>query len=123
MSRHTVKASTICGTHVENWDGENLGTVTDIMLDKHEGTITYFVLSYPGDYAIFWPNKRFAVPFEAVARKQTPDGGIEYLLNVDAQLLQRSPGFDVDHWPDFADEKFTSVLHDFYKDVKLDMVA
>lgn len=122
MSRHTVKASTICGTHVENWEGENLGTITDIMIDKHDGDITYLVLSYPGDYGRTWPNKRFAVPFESIGMKVLPSDG-QYILNVDQTFLENSPGFDIDNWPDFADPAFHTVLKDYYKEVKVNLVA
>lgn len=122
MSRFTVKASDVCGTHVENWEGENLGTITDIMIDKHEGDITYLVLSYPGDYGRTWPNKRFAVPFEAIGMKVFPPDG-QYILNVDQAFLERSPGFDIDNWPDFADPAFLTVLKDYYKEVKVNLVA
>jgi sporulation protein YlmC with PRC-barrel domain len=122
MSRHTVKASNVCGTHVENWEGENLGIITDIMIDKRDGRITYLVLSYPGDYGRLWPNKRFAVPFEAIAMRESKVP-VEYILNVDQAFLEKSPGFDIDNWPDFANPAFISVIKDYYRDVSLNVFA
>ena len=119
MSKYNVRASTITGTHVENWEGENLGNITDIMIDKRDGIVSYLVLSYPGDYGIRFPNKRFAVPFESFAMKKSK-GKIEYILNVDQAFLEKSPGFDVNNWPDFADPKFITVLKDYYKDISVD---
>lgn len=122
MARFTVKASDVCGTQVENWEGENLGTITDIMIDKRDGDIAYLVLSYPGDYGRQWPNKRFAVPFDAIAMKEIPTG-VDYILNVDQQFLEQSPGFDARDWPDFADERFTSVIKDYYKEVSVNLMV
>ncbi len=120
MTHQTIPASTICGTHVENWEGENLGNICDVMINKFHGEVAYLVLSYPGEYGRTYPNKRFAVPFDAIAMKKTP-AGVEYILNVDEDFLRRAPGFDFPNWPDFADEKFNSVLKDYYKDVSVDI--
>jgi len=120
MSRQTVKASTIVGTHVENWDGEHLGVISEVMINKMHGEVAYLVLSYPGEYGPEWLNKRFAVPFESIAMK--PVGyEVEYILNVDEDFLRKAPGFPIEQWPDFADEKFNSVLTDYYKDVSVDL--
>ena len=118
----TIRASDIVGTHVENWDGENLGVISEVMVNKYLGEIAYYVLSYPGEYGLLYPNKRFAVPFESLARKLNGTE-VEYILNVDEAFLRKAPGFDNENWPDFADPKFTSVLKDYYKDVSLDIHA
>lgn len=86
--------------------------------------VSYLVLSYPGDFGRLWPNKRFAVPFESIARKIDPDKDeVEYILNVDEEFLKKAPGFDIDNWPDFADTKFSTVLNDYYRDVSINLVA
>lgn len=122
MSHQTISASKIVHTHVENWEGENLGTISDIMINKVHGEVAYLVLSYPGDYGKLWPNKRFAVPFNAIAMKHV-EGGVAYILNAQPEFLMKAPGFDTDNWPDFADEKFHSVLKDYYHHISLDMVV
>ena len=119
----TIRASDIVGTHVENWDGENLGVISEVMVNKYHGEIAYYVLSYPGEYGILYPNKRFAVPFAALARKIDLKNEVEYILNVDEEFLRKAPGFDNTDWPDFADPKFHSILKDYYKDVSLDIHA
>ncbi len=122
MSHYTIPASDIVGTHVENWEGENLGTITDVMIHKMHGTVAYVVLSYPGDYGPDWLNKRFAVPFEAIAHKKMGHD-VEYILNTDPEFLKRAPGFDKNDWPDFADESFNSVLKDYYKDISVNLMV
>lgn len=122
MSHRAVRASQIVGTHVANWDGEHLGIIEEVMVDKLEGNVAYLVLSYPGTWGADFLNKFFAVPFEAIAIKHVVED-VEYILNVNEDFLRRAPGFDKSDWPDFADPKFNSVLKDYYKDVKLDLVA
>lgn len=121
MGEQTLAATKIVGTHVENWDGENLGTITDVMINKYDGEVAYLVLSYPGEYGRQWPNKRFAVPFESIARQKRPDGSCEYLIDVNESFLQSAPGYDVNDSPDFADERFIKSIKDYYKDVSVDI--
>ncbi len=122
MTDITVKASTITGTRVENWEGEDLGVIREVMLDKRHGDVAYLVLSYPGRLGPDYLNKLFAVPFESIAMKESRDG-IDYILNVDEQFLRNTPGFNQSDWPDFADKKFRTVLQDYYKNVSVDLVV
>ncbi|GEM_PF-2983761 len=121
MGRNTVSARAVIGTHVENWDGENLGNITDIMLEKADGEIAYLELSYPGEYGRRYPNKRFAVPFEAIAKKIMDGGKAEYIMDVQEEFLQQAPGYDTSNPPDFADKRFCSLLKDYYKNVSVDI--
>lgn len=120
MSYYTIRASIIVGTHVLNWEGESLGRISDIMINKLHGDVAYLVLSYPDTWGPDYLKKRFAVPFDAIAMKEIADG-VDYILNVDETFLRRAPGFEDDAWPDFADEQFRSILKDYYKDVSLDI--
>lgn len=118
----TVRATTIIGTKVENWEGEELGKIEDVVIDKLHGDVQYLILEYPGTYGPEWLQKRFAVPFESIAMKRAGNE-VEYVLNVDEAFLKKAPGFDCNDRPDFADERFRSVLKDFYKDVSVDIRA
>jgi sporulation protein YlmC with PRC-barrel domain len=43
-----ISASKVTGTDVYNTDGEHLGVVHDIMLDKRSGKIAYALMSFGG---------------------------------------------------------------------------
>jgi sporulation protein YlmC with PRC-barrel domain len=120
MSQQTVKATTIIGTPVENWDGEHLGLIVEVMINKMHGEVAYLVLSYPDTFGPDYLNKHFAVPFDAIAMKQLT-GNVDYILNVNEDFLRKAPGFHKEEYPDFADPKFNSVLKDYYKDVSVDI--
>lgn len=121
MGEQTLAATKVVGTHVENWDGENLGIISDVMFSKYTGELSYLELSYPGEYGQRFPHKRFAVPFEAIARQKKPDGTCEYIIDVQPEFLQQAPGYSKHDSPDFADERFTQVIKDFYKNVSVDI--
>lgn len=104
-----VSASTLTGDDIVNPQGESLGDLKDIMLDSTTGKIAYAVLSYGGVLGL--GDKLFAVPWSALRI----DGDNKNLvLNVSKERLKDAPGFDKDHWPNFADPSFTQSIHGYY---------
>lgn len=105
-----ISSSTLIGDDVVNPQGESLGDLKDIMLDTSSGKITYGVLSFGGILGV--GDKLFAVPWSALRI----DGENKNLvLNVAKERLKDAPGFDKDHWPNFADQTFTRSISDYYR--------
>ncbi len=107
--RRCLSSSTLCSDPVRNAAGEDLGSVRDLMIDLQTGRIAYVVLSFGGFLGM--GDKLFAVPWGAVS-VDSQDKCLR--LNVDSERLREAPGFDKNHWPDFADPAFQSLTHDFY---------
>jgi sporulation protein YlmC with PRC-barrel domain len=108
-TRATLSATTIIGDSVNNPQGENLGTIKDIMLDLDTGRVAYAVLSYGGFLGM--GDKLFAVPWNAM-RLDAPNHA--FVLDVDQERLKEAEGFDPNEWPDMADQSWGRRLHDFY---------
>lgn len=104
-----LSASTLNGNDVYNNREENLGSIKEIMLDAHNGTVCYAVLSSGGFLGI--GDKLFAIPWQAL-RLDTDNK--RFLLDVDAERLKNAPGFDKDHWPDMADSTWAQSIHSYY---------
>ncbi|TAL86976.1 MAG: PRC-barrel domain containing protein [Rhodanobacter sp.] len=99
---HFLSASTLNGDTVKNHKDESLGDLKDIMTDTTTGKVAYAVLSCGGILGM--GEKLFAVPWQALV----VDGeNKQLLLKMDKEYLKNAPGFDKDHWPDFADQQFT----------------
>jgi hypothetical protein len=83
------------------------------------GKVRYAAVTYGGVLGV--GSKMFAVPFEAFKVKMDPDDADDedpdYVLTLDVtkEQLEGDQGFDNDHWPDFADSKFTQELDRRYK--------
>lgn len=91
---HRLSSSTIVGDDVRNTQGEDLGTIKDLMIDLHNGCIEYAVLQFGGFMGI--GSKYFAIPW----RQFTPDPDNKcFILNKEKDFLKKAPGFDKDHWP------------------------
>lgn len=104
-----MSADTLKGDAVRNLAGEDLGKIEDFMLDMPSGRVRYAVLSFGGVFGI--GNKLFAVPPEAL----TLDTKNECLvLDADKDSLQDAPGFDKEHWPNFADAAFGKQIYEYY---------
>jgi sporulation protein YlmC with PRC-barrel domain len=104
-----MSADTLKGDKVRNLAGEDLGKIEDFMLDMDTGRVRYAVLSFGG--VLGMGNKFFAVPPEAL----TIDTENECLvLDFEKERLKDAPGFDKDHWPNFADAKFGQQVYQYY---------
>ena len=104
-----LSASTLSGDAIKNLQGESLGDLKDIMIDTASGKVSYAVLSFGG--VLGMGDKLFAVPWESLAI----DGENKHLvLNVSKDRLKDAPGFDKDHWPNFADPSFAARMSGYY---------
>jgi len=109
FSNSPVKASSVIGTKVVNPQGENLGDIKEIVMDPRSGKVAYSVVSFGGFLSM--GEKLFAVPFSAFEYNVTKN---EYVLDLPKELLEAAPGFDADHWPTMADEKWNRDVYKYY---------
>ena len=105
-----LSASTLSGDSVRNAADENLGDIKDLMIDLDNGNVAYAVLSFGGWLGM--GDKLFAVPWSAF----TVDTANHCLiLNVPKERFKDAPGFDKDHWPNFADPAIATRISDYYR--------
>jgi sporulation protein YlmC with PRC-barrel domain len=99
MNQHprVRSATTVIGSKVVNPEGEELGSIKDLMIDLDDGQIAYAVLSFGGFLGL--GDKLFAIPLEALTFETEDHTAI---LDVDKEVLKNAPGFDKDHWPNNA---------------------
>ena len=105
-----MAADTLTGDEVRNGADEKLGEITDIMLDVPTGRVAYAVMSVGGVLGI--GNKLFAIPWSAM---QLDTDGKCFRLNVARERFDQAPGFDKDHWPSMADQRWAEDVHAFYE--------
>jgi len=104
-----MTADTLTGDAVVNAHGEKLGVLKHIMLDVAAGRIAYAVLSSGGVLGL--GDQLYAIPWHALTLD--PDHKC-FILDVDRSRFEQAPGFDKDHWPSMADERWASEVHRFY---------
>ena len=102
-------ADTLIGNAVVNHQGEDLGEIKEIMLDMFTGKVSYAGSSFGGFLGM--GKKLFAVPWNALTLDTKNK---RFVLNVEKDRLKDAPGFDVDRWPNMADESWAKDIHLYY---------
>lgn len=105
----------VLGKRVKNPQGEDLGSIEDIIIDSEMGRIAYAVLSFGGFLGL--GDKLFAIPWEALSlesKRGTLVADEVFILDVDKDRLKNAPGFDRNDYPDMADRRFGANIYDYY---------
>ncbi|MCK9278382.1 MAG: DUF2795 domain-containing protein [Methanoculleus sp.] len=89
-----MRAHDIRDIKVRNPEGENLGDLTDIAIDRESGRIAYAVLAYGG--ILGFGEKHFAIPWEAIRARS---GEKVAVVDMDKRTLDSAPGFSRDRMP------------------------
>nr|WP_303716019.1 DUF2795 domain-containing protein [Methanoculleus marisnigri] len=89
-----MRAHDIRDIKARNPEGERLGDISDIAIDRDSGRIAYAVLSYGG--ILGFGEKHFAIPWEAV---RTRPGERVAVVDADKRTLDSAPGFSRDRMP------------------------
>jgi sporulation protein YlmC with PRC-barrel domain len=96
-----IAAEKVEGTSVYNLQGEKLGTVDDIMIDKVSGKAIYALMSFGGFLGI--GEKYHPLPWSTLKYDESKGG---YLVNLDKQMLEGAPNYGMDEdfrWtPDYG---------------------
>jgi len=86
-----IAADQVSGTDVYNMDGEKLGTVEDIMIDKVSGKAIYAVMGFGGFLGI--GEKQHPLPWSTLTYDPQKEG---FVVNLDRRKLEAAPTFDPD---------------------------
>lgn len=104
-----ISSEKVGGSKVEDTQGNSLGHIEEVMLDKISGRVAYAVLNY-GSF-LGMGGKLFALPWDILA--YNPERGA-YVINLPQERLKNAPSFDQGNWPDFNDRRYDKELHDYY---------
>ena len=83
-----IASEKVEGTDVYNMQGEKLGTVDDIMLDKVSGKAIYAIMSFGGFLGI--GEKYHPLPWSTLKYDESKGG---YVVNLDKQVLEAAPSY------------------------------
>ena len=109
QTNRNLSAGTLMGDTVRNRQGEDLGKLTEIMLDVDRGKIAYGVLE--AGSILGMGGKLFAIPFQAFSVDRDNH---QLVLNVDKDVIKNAEGFDKNNWPDTANEQWGKNTHKHY---------
>lgn len=107
-----ISAGKVTGTSVYNTDGDLLGEIHDVMLDKRSGKIAYAVMSFGGFLGI---GERYHPLPWATLKYDTRQGG--YVVGVPIEQLKGAPTYAATEAPAWGDRAYEVRIHEYYKTV------
>lgn len=84
-----IAASKVNGTNVYNTQGEKLGSIYDVMLNKQSGKAAYAIMSFGGFLGI--GEKYHPLPWEQLNYDPGRDG---YVVHLDRRMLEGAPAYE-----------------------------
>src|SRR5437870_4873949 len=93
-----ISSEKVDGTAVYNREGERLGTVHHLMIDKFSGRVEYAVMSFGGFLGI--GESYYPLPWSKLTYS-TRLGG--YQVDLDRTRLEGAPGYTMSNQPDWSD--------------------
>jgi sporulation protein YlmC with PRC-barrel domain len=105
------RVSRIEDLKVINERNQDLGRVDDLVIDINGGKVKYAALAFGTTLGL--GGKLFAVPLNEFTVKHATND-VFLVLNVNEEDLKKAPGFDKDHWPNFADSNWSAEIDRYY---------
>jgi sporulation protein YlmC with PRC-barrel domain len=84
-----IPAEKVNGTNVYNLQGEELGSVEDILIDKVSGRAVYAIMAFGGFLGM--GEKQHPLPWSTLKYDERKGG---YVVNLDKKMLQDAPTYD-----------------------------
>ncbi|MFM9978440.1 MAG: PRC-barrel domain-containing protein [Sphingomonadaceae bacterium] len=109
-SGHTslIASDRVEGTTVYNRQGEKLGTVHNLMIDKMSGEVEYANLSFGGLFGI--GSSLHPLPWDVLDYSDEQGG---YVVDLDPEMLKNAPSYERETSPAF-DRDYNRGVNEYY---------
>ncbi len=92
-----ISSDKVEGTNVYNLDGDKLGSVDDLVIDKYSGQVRYAVMEFGGFLGM--GTDRYPLPWNMLKYDVDKEG---YVVPLDKEKLQNAPRYAHDDMPAFT---------------------
>lgn len=104
-----IGAAKVDGTAVYNTQGDRLGDIHDVMIDKQTGRVAYAIMSFGGFLGI--GEKYHPLPWNTL-KYDTSLGG--YIVGLTKDQLEGGPAYDEADEPEWGNRDYEKRVHDYY---------
>jgi hypothetical protein len=104
-----ISSEKVEGTAVENPQGESLGVIRDVMIDKISGEVAYAVLKY-GSF-LGMGGKLFALPWDVLEYDTERSA---YIIDLPQDRLSGAPSYAEGTQPNWSDPAWNKSVYDYY---------
>ena len=105
-----ISSDKVDGTTVYNRNGENLGTIDHLMIDKVSGQVEYAVMSTGGFLGI--GENYSPVPWESLTYDVNMGG---YVMDADRGRLEKAPRFTANAQPNWSDRSYSDRVDEYWQ--------
>ncbi len=95
--------------NVRNSNGDDLGSLEDIVIDWQHSRLAYPIMSFGGFLGI--GDKWFVIPFDAVTLDPVNNN---FIFDVEKDRLENAPGFNQDQLPDTTDPNWDQEIRSYW---------
>ena len=107
---HLIASDKVEGTAVRRSDGDKLGTIQRVMIDKRSGRVAYAVMTFGGFLGI--GDEYRALPWSVLPYTERIDA---YELNVTEEQLRHAPMLASGWETGAIDRSWERNIHDYYR--------
>ena len=108
IHHHVISSDKVEGTSVYNANGDKLGSIDDLMIDKYSGNVRYAVMEFGGFLGM--GTDRYPLPWSMLKYDTALEG---YVVPVDKSQLEKAPRYSPTETPEYSDE-YGRKVHDYY---------
>jgi len=108
LSSDVITSDRVEGTNVYNENGDKLGSIDYLVIDKRSGQVRYAALEFGGFLGM--GTNRYPVPW-SLLEYSTSQGG--YVVPITKDMLENAPRYEQDRRPDY-DEEYGRTVYDYY---------
>jgi sporulation protein YlmC with PRC-barrel domain len=104
-----ISSEKVDGTAVYNRNGDRLGTVDHLMIDKFTGQVEYAVMSFGGFLGM--GESYNPVPWRSLTYDVNLGG---YVIDTDRSRLESAPRYTTSDQPNWSDRAYTERVDDYW---------
>ena len=108
MIHQVISSDKVEGTSVYNANGDKLGSIDDLMIDKYSGNVRYAVMEFGGFLGM--GTDRYPLPWSMLKYDTAVEG---YVVPVSKSQLENAPRYAPTETPEYSDE-YGHKVHDYY---------
>ena len=105
-----IAADKVEGTTVYNANGDKLGSIENVMIDKTSGKVAYAVMSFGGFLGM--GDSHHPLPWQVLHYDPDQEG---YVVNLDKKALESAPSYRSEEDVNWEDEAWGKRVHDYYQ--------
>lgn len=103
-----IASNKVEGTLVYDREGEKLGTIHNLMIDKHTGQVDYAVLSFGGLFGL--GTDYYPLPWDMLDYDEEEGG---YVVDLDKETLENAPRYGAGEEPTY-NRAYGEQVHSHY---------